>query len=344
MGKTLHLHVGLPKCGSSSLQAYLIRLRPKLLDQGYDYLDISDSSTGNLTPSVKSLSPGGGDIVFRHFNSGRSTENASDELFAAIDASPAPNLILSAESVAKRRRTHDFREITDRFETVQVHLALRPRVEWVVSHYAQGIKTGKYRGPLETFLQSPRFQDHVVPMLTFADHFSYWQDRVGPEYLHLHFAGSRFPSMVDQFLSAIGLQSKQEMEPAGRRNQSPSAFVLSALATVRRQNRAQFLKVQKKIIRLAERLDPSPEASLLTWDVERFIRPKFEDDSQAFLAIQDRISAEDLWPDYSERQEMATRFDDVVQGKPYQKLSKRLATKGIDLPREPDPTGPIPLH
>jgi len=33
--------------------------------------------------------------------------------------------------------------------------------------------------------------------------------------------------------------------PAGRRNQSPSAFVLSALATVQRQNRAQFLKVQK---------------------------------------------------------------------------------------------------
>ncbi len=335
MGQTLHLHVGLPKCGSSSLQSFLCNNRARLLDRGFDYLDVSDSSTGNLTPYIKGLSGRGGDVVFRHFNAGYSTETAAVDLIAALEACTVPNVILSAESVAKRRQTHDFRELTDRFETVKVHIAFRPRVEWVVSHYAQGVKTGKYSTSLEDFLNSPRFRDHVVPMLTFSDHFEYWRNRVGADNLHVHFAGARFPSMVDQFLTALGTDLKAAETPGSRRNQSPSAFVLSALVSVRRKNRMGFLDTQKKVIRLATKLDPRPGASLLTREAEQFITPHFAEDTRKFLTLRSQIGTDDLWPDYSSRQDDAVTFDQMVRTPAYRRLVRRLAKKDIVLAPAP---------
>ncbi|MEL7299135.1 MAG: hypothetical protein AAFM92_02015 [Pseudomonadota bacterium] len=329
MGQTLHLHVGLPKCGSSTLQAVLKANRSRLLEQGFDYVRVSDRGFGNLTPYMKSLSGGGGNVAFQHFSSEVPLDTARENLFAAIDASCAPNIILSAEGASHQRRINEYRELTDRFESVKLHIVFRPWVEWVVSHYAQGVKTGKYRSSLETFLRSDWFAHHVVSNLRFAEHVDYWSERLGGENVHVHFVGARFASVVDQFLNAVGVALTEAERTVPRRNQSPSAFVLTALVAAQTTNRRAFLKAQKRIVKVATNLDPRPDASLLTRDIEAMITPFFEGHAKAFLAQQTAIAAEDLWPDYSDRHSKATTYDDMVATNEFGRVMRKLDRRGI---------------
>ena len=63
--KTLYIHAGMPKCGTSALQVFLAQNSDKLRDSDLDYLQLGDLSgaksgeitSGNAGPLARSMYP-----------------------------------------------------------------------------------------------------------------------------------------------------------------------------------------------------------------------------------------------------------------------------------------------
>lgn len=339
MRKTLHLHVGLPKCGSTSLQEFLRSNRSRLREQGFDYPLTTDRHIGNLKPYAKSVFSTGDDTVFRHYSSDVRLETAVEDLWAAVSQSDAPNVILSAEGIYNQRDTAKLSALTDRFEAVRIHMVFRPKVEWVVSHYAQGVKAGRYDAPLEHFVQRDAFRRMVLPKMAFADHVEFWRSRYGADNVSIHFAGRRFASVVNQFLVAAGLDLSEPDNPL-RKNKSPSAFVLSALVATARTSQKDFLVKMKSVVRHATALDPDPKKHLLSRAVVDLLDPLLRPDSVRLAAIQDVITLDDLMPDYSRVYADAASFSDMVATEAFEAVKKKVGKDRIELTNLP-PVGPL---
>lgn len=330
MKKSLHLHVGLPKCGSSSLQMFLRSKAAELEEVGFVYPDKPGWPLPNLRSYLYGITGKPGTPVFRHYSPDASPATAVEDLWAAVDRSDAPNVVLSAEELFRHRDASLLDGITDRFARTHVHIVLRPWVDWIMSNYAQGVKTGRYNLPLDRFLQSRQFRDRVLPSLAYARHVAFWQGRHGRENVSVHFAAKGFPSVVNQFLAAAGLDLR-EPEDELRRNQSPSAFLLSAYMAVDPGEQEEFLKLRTDVQRLAQKWDPQPKAGFLTREIEAQITASLAEDLDALLSLQNRITAADLFPDNSDKHATAVRFEDVVSSAAFASFTEEARLAGLTL-------------
>lgn len=330
MGKSLHLHVGLPKCGSSSLQAVLRQRNAELNAAGFDYPNDPNGPLPNIRSYLLGITGRSGDPVFRHNNPDVRLDRAVDDLWAAVDATEAENIIFSAEELHRYRDTSVIDSLTSRFDRTHVHIVLRPKVDWIISNYAQGTKTGRYDVTLEEYLDESRFTKEILPRVSYADHVAFWQNRFGRDNTSIHFVARGFPSIVDQFFAAVGLDLS-EPESSTRRNLSPSAFQLSAFIAANTVPQPEFLKNRKHVERLAKNLDPKPGAGFLTADLDAQILPFLLEDTEALLKLQDRVTYDDLHPDNSAKHERAVTFREMVQSEAFATLSDKLRRKGIAL-------------
>lgn len=328
MPKTLHLHVGMPKCGSSSLQGFLKERQADLNAAGFVYPDPPGAPLPNLRMYLLAATGRTGDPVFRHNNPDARLETAQEDLWATVEASDADNVVLSAEELHKYRDPHVIDAITGRFARVHVHIVLRPKVDWIISDYAQGIKTGRYRVTLEEFLAPEAIETFILPRVSYAEHVGFWQDRVGRDNISIHFAAKGFASVVDQFLAATGLELG-ETESTLRRNLSPTAFQLSAFIAANTLPQPEFLKIRRLVERLARNADPQPDAGLLTAELEAQLLPYLREDTEALLRLQDRIGYDDLHPDNSEKHARAVSFREMVTSDAFAALTEKLREKGV---------------
>ncbi len=329
--RAMHLHVGLPKCGSSALQGFLRLHRATLLEHGIDYLSTIDRPIGNLTPFLMSLSTN--QTIFKHSNPDFDLDTAGTTLRTALTESTSPQVILSGEGLNAAAQRVDLSFLWDGFDQVVVHLFLRPRVSWIASHYTQAVKTGKYTIDFPGFLASKTFEKNISKVMNFADHGSFWVNQLGRENVRFYFLGQGHGNTVEQFMEALELTGKVSLNmPKKNINASPSAFATCALASVQRPDQKTFLETSRQVRRVAARYDPFPKRGLVSPEMAHRITERYAQDTQRFLAMQTGITQADLEPDFSEVTRDAVSFDEIRATDAFSQLRDALLKRNIILP------------
>ncbi|WP_299693454.1 hypothetical protein [uncultured Tateyamaria sp.] len=299
----LHLHVGLGKCASTSLQTYLATHRDALLAQGLDYPDLGSGAAGNLTPFALSQRPDAARWGARQFD----FEGAADRLRAALAAPGAPRVLLSSEALTHPEHKTDLDWVFDACATVTVHLILRPRAALFVAVYAQMVRAAGLYDDLASFLDSPLIQNGGA----FADILEHWQSRVGTNAVRLHFIRPHGPPIVDTVMRSIVPDGMIPSDTAPRQNRAPSAFVLVALAYAQHPGHGSARPALGEIIRTAQAFDPDPTLGLLTPDIARDIDIRFATDTARFVGALDGITHTDIETDAASLHGIA--FDAVLR-------------------------------
>jgi len=327
--RTLHLHAGLPKCGSSTLQAFLLQARAALLAAGYDYPPLVDKAIGNLTPFLMSLRSDR--AVFVHNNPDFDRTKAQTSLRVALATSEAPNMILSSEGLTAEIKRRNLNFLWDGFDRVVVHLFIRPRASMFASHYTQTVKSGKNTTEIEGFLSSAPFAEHVSKTMNFSEHAQFWDNLIGVDNIRFHFLSQGNVGPVEQFLAELGLAEVIPVESPANYNISPSAFVTCVLASVERGDQQEFLKFSRRVRRMAAKVDPFPSRGLLTDALVAQINRHYAKDTAKLLAVQDKITRVDLEPNLSEKTHDAVTFAEIRATEAYGQLREELARIDVRL-------------
>lgn len=142
--KTITLHIGTHKTGTTALQHYLHHNRLRLADAGWFY-----------PKSGISASHFGHHDVAWHFS--RKQPFDFTNLFLEIDSAQVGNILLSSEEFEFFKRPD---EIKSRFSAyrVRIVLYLRRQDELLLSEFNQNVKMGLYGGTLNAF--SAKLEKH----------------------------------------------------------------------------------------------------------------------------------------------------------------------------------------
>jgi hypothetical protein len=196
------------------------------------------------------------------------------------------------------------------------------------------VKSGRYAADLDTML-APGTGDlwrFATPVLSYAAHVERLAALFGPDALRLHFLAPRFGGPVEQVLAALGLEGFDPGPPEPR-NAGQSAFVTCALARLDiDRGGPAFLEAARKVARIAARFDPFPDRGLLDAATVAAVNAHFAADTEAFLALQDRITRADLEPDLSARTAQAVGFAEIRAHPAWAELRAVLARRGLPVP------------
>jgi len=164
--KKIIIHIGLPKCGSTSLQAYLARKADDMRVAGYDYptsgafyfLGSKNHlwlalSFGLQTPFFLTLSKQRRQLAKQHI------KNAQESFSNYIDQSPGHTVVISDEHFADiasapslLRGLGEF--LKQQFEEVSIVCYVRPYLDLIYSSFNQAVKVGKKTEPFDAFLRN----------------------------------------------------------------------------------------------------------------------------------------------------------------------------------------------
>ncbi|MCP4469523.1 MAG: hypothetical protein GY815_02350 [Gammaproteobacteria bacterium] len=143
MSKTLHLHIGWPKCGSTTLQSIITKNRGLLSEAGYYYPLVPGKGVRfpNGKPLLRGDAKSGPDpktLERRFFLKHPDIVNISDrpkyfrQNYLNTDAN---NIVISAEGLYQGARRWDLSYVYDHFETIKIYWVIRPKLLRVQSAY-----------------------------------------------------------------------------------------------------------------------------------------------------------------------------------------------------------------
>ncbi len=328
MSRTLHLHVGMPKCSSTSLQMFLAKNRAQFRAESFDYPRLATGNAGNLTPYVMSLRPDKARASFVRGNPGYDFANAEPELRSAIETSTANNMILSSEALSHPLFRVDIGWISQMFSAIKFHLFFRPRASLIVSNYNQGLQVGEIHGDIGTYLANPLLKTGGL----FSRQLAYWQSCAGQDAVHIHFLSTRFPPAIQQFLTAIGSDIVETPRNSQWRNKSLSAFVLCALAHSASSRGSGSVQQRREIIAMAQQFDPDPEMTLLTPEITSQIDAQFASDTEEFIKMQNVVTRQDLETDTSQQSRPSISFAEIIATSGFQAF-QRQAELALNVPK-----------
>lgn len=308
MSRTLHLHVGMPTCSSTSLQMFLAKNRAPFRSERFDYPRLAAGNAGNLTPYVMSLRPKMARAPFVRGNPDYDFADTETELRNALATSTTSNVILSSEALSHPLFPADIGWITQMFSAVKIHLYFRPRAPLVVSSYNQGLQVGEIHGGIGTYLANPLLKTGGM----FSRQLAHWQSFAGQEAVQIHFLSPRFPPAIQQFLTAIGSDIAETPRSSHWSNKTLSAFVLCALAHITVSGAETSAKRRGETIALARQFDPDPEMTLLTPEVISQIDAQFADDTEEFVKMQNVVTRQDLETDITEQSRPSISFAEIM--------------------------------
>ena len=283
----------MPKCGSTALQVYFRANQSALLDLGIDYPPLSPGQPGNMTPYAISGRPYAFLRWFRDRHPHYDHSRAESDLRAALEAPKAPAMLLSSEALAIATHRVDIDWIRDYFDTIHVHIFLRPRAALYVSGYEQEVRVTWVDSDVTTFIAMMAEREDM----RFALQMAHWQRFVGNGRVHVYFVSRDRPAIDVQLLDTLGLDPAAMPHPITRVNEARSAFVHCVMAHCKRRNLIDSLDDRQRAFTIAERHDPAPGLRLLTPELARQIDTMFADDTEKFVAMQDVISRQDLETD-----------------------------------------------
>jgi hypothetical protein len=181
--KTLVLHIGIPKTGSSAIQVFLARNRPVLLREGVDYLSIGEFNMG----VAGKISSGNGAFVARclfpeeaHAKIVRGEPNLTEAL-EAIRASGAHTGLISSELFvdADPKLLADFLKMLRNLGICpRVFYFIRAQEQFLMSSYVQQVKRHQYIGdPNEFALRAMK----NIPYIRYDSFYRSMCDLFGPD-------------------------------------------------------------------------------------------------------------------------------------------------------------------
>lgn len=216
--RRLLLHAGMPKTGTSALQAAFARNERLLESAGVHHPEggahrralkgrVTAGNAGPLTPWLRAAEQGSGDDV----------ESWLDEVLAATPAD-ATRVLISSETCfyAEPERLTELRALlAARGTGLEALVLVRDALPWTVSTYAQHVQRAGFAGSLEEWLE--RFR-HV-----YADwqrRLSTFLDLLGPESLTvLHYDTHRadlVAHVVGEVLGVAPLDALRQDAPVNR--------------------------------------------------------------------------------------------------------------------------------
>jgi hypothetical protein len=214
---TVYVHIGLHKTGTSSIQAFLRKNKPALLERGWLY------------PRTGWTAGGHHNLAYELLGRKRFSEAAGRLSELEAEIAQAPNAIVSSEELeflelAEVRRLKA--AIGERETRILVYL--RRQDALIGSTYAQQVKMGARMKPFDDYalasLYNPRFD--------FAQLLSRWGGVFGREALEVAVVSDETagPRLYDDFLARVGLGEAADLPRPGKRmNESPTAAEIEIL-------------------------------------------------------------------------------------------------------------------
>jgi hypothetical protein len=211
--KSLVLHVGIPKTGSSAVQVFCAQNRQALLAQSCDYFELGEFALG----ARGKISSGNGAHLARSLlrPHGPSFKPDRDQQLAALDrkiaASPCDTGLLSSEIFifADDANLTEFAAwLTARGISLRFFYYIRDQIEFLTSSYIQQVKRHACTETAEQYiLRVYQKMAHIK----YSKLFDRLAKIAGPERItcrNYHEARSAPQGVCDRFLSALGLDSR----------------------------------------------------------------------------------------------------------------------------------------
>jgi hypothetical protein len=203
-GKTIYLHIGRNKAGSTTLQDFFASHAPWLARNGVDYVlcgRLHEPGSGLRTlPEMAD--------VLAEFHAGGRSMLVSDEMISAFPAE------------VSRQAAAAFRGVN-----VQVLLYVRPYRDWVRSSYGFDVRIGYNALDFDAYLA------HIAPQLRFWPNLQIWADAVGWERIRVrstHPADLDGGALIQDSLAAMGLAPPEGL-PVDRSNAMPNWIAVELL-------------------------------------------------------------------------------------------------------------------
>ncbi|MFZ5964888.1 hypothetical protein ACOXXX_18240 [Thalassococcus sp. BH17M4-6] len=205
--KTLYLHIGRGKTGTTAQQAYLGRNRDALLAAGVDYLLAGDRGRGvghqAFAKSFITDMPG---IMIP----ARDPAGIREQTAAEICASPAPAILLSSENLplanlGDLRAWFDALPVRLRFEVI---FLVRSQDELAESEYNQMVKLKRETRSVDAYAATMEGADYDAECTA-------WRDRFGADAIHARVYDASAGDAVAQFLSCLPVSGLPAPDPAG---------------------------------------------------------------------------------------------------------------------------------
>lgn len=260
---------------------------------------------------------------FRFHNPGLLDFDDVESFFEAkFVSAPHRDVIVSSEGLESAATKFDLNFLFAAFDQIRVYLVLRPKPLYLESHFFQRIKTGAYREDLKALLESGKIDPGNQARYQYAELYRCWADLVGAENIRLLFLGPRFEAVETQFLKALLGDVPDDFVFPERQNEALGIVPLAAIATLRHRaaDVADHWHDSRRIISTAKRLGLTERKSVLLPEILDEVSARFAADDEAFAAMQDVITLDDLRPDLTDRTMTATDLACVRETEDYARL------------------------
>lgn len=231
--RTLFLHIGAPKTGTTALQVALSNGRKKLADVGFHYLDGDRNHTERMSLAFWAPEDAARLACLRRFDDpGFSQEAVLDALEMEISEAAPRDLIVSAEGISDFTAEDVdrlYRFFTAHVDEVRVIAYVREPQSWMISACQQAVKwSGAH---LHDLFQAPRLPRYIA---RFEPHLK----AVGRRRFDLRVYGGAGFDVVSDFTRAIGAP---ELPVADKRENAALSHVASVMLSAANERLPPFV-------------------------------------------------------------------------------------------------------
>ena len=219
--KTIYLHIGIHKTGTTTIQYCMLHNRDWLAQQGYLYPKSCFRYHGHH-------------YLVRHLRAPhliQEPQNTLDAICAEITLSPHPNVIISTEGLSLLPK-ENIRILKEQLPgNVSVIVYLRRQDLWLQSFWAQQIKNGRDPGDFESWVDERDVRLVVDSRLRYHDLLDQWETIFGREAIQVGIFDDRFAgdNLVEDFLRRCNLNEFDGLRFTGPRNTTPSHTTLEII-------------------------------------------------------------------------------------------------------------------
>ena len=177
MKKTIYIHIGMPKTGTSSIQVFLAKNIAGLEENDVSYPELENLhaakkgrvTSGNMGYISRSLLP----AFHADYPKGSNYKKALKELAETIRISGNSKIILSSEflSVVPEKGLNDLFNALSKYE-IRIIVYLRAQEKFIQSIYAQRVKRHKETESAEAFVEKRLTQNSVLNYYDMLARFS----------------------------------------------------------------------------------------------------------------------------------------------------------------------------
>ncbi|PTW55738.1 hypothetical protein C8N35_11263 [Breoghania corrubedonensis] len=277
--RTIYLHIGRGKTGTTSIQRYLAQKRDTLLQQGVHYIRAGDVNNGlghqDFAKSFIAEPP-------RHMISPENPEDVRQAIRSEIVASASPVFLMSSENfiLGSPYRIRDYFHGTSPEMEIKIIFFARSQDEVAESEYNQILKVKN---------ETCSFDEYINTQLAGIDYqadIADWVECFGHDKIICRIFDASRNDIVTQFLACIpdidpnGLPTVSESTAEGKTNAALGFKALTAIRLVNGTNSESMPQLRREIARAFQGSDIP--ALLFDSDQARSFRARFASSNLAF--------------------------------------------------------------